>query len=50
MTIKEMLKKIRSVKLCMMVHPDNTKNSEFADRISDLIDIEKAFEEPLSKY
>ena len=42
----ELLNKIKSVKLCLMAHPDNEKDSEFEDRISDLEDIEKA----LSKY
>ena len=42
----ELLDKIKSVKLCLMAHPDNEKDSEFEDRISDLEDIEKA----LSKY
>ena len=36
-----MLQKIRSVKLCLMAHPDNEPNSEFEDRISDLEEIEK---------
>lgn len=35
------LEKIKSLKLCLMAHPDNEENSEFADRISDLEDIEK---------
>jgi hypothetical protein len=34
------LEKIKSVKLCLMAHPDNEKDSEFADRISDLEEIE----------
>ena len=42
----ELLDKIKSVKLCLMAHPDNEKDSEFEDRISDLEYIEKA----LSKY
>jgi hypothetical protein len=37
---KTMLQKIRSVKLCLMAHPDNEPNSEFEDRISDLEEIE----------
>jgi hypothetical protein len=36
----DFLKKIKSIKLCLMAHPDNQINSEFADRISDLEDIE----------
>jgi len=38
--MKDFLKKIKSVKLCLMAHPDNQVNSEFADRISDLEEIE----------
>lgn len=37
---KELLQKIKSIKLCLMAHPDNEENSEFADRISDLEEIE----------
>lgn len=40
---KEMLKKVRSVKLCLEAHQDNEENSEFADRIADLEDLEKYF-------
>jgi hypothetical protein len=36
----KMLKKIKSIKLCLMAHPDNEIGSEFADRISDLEEIE----------
>ena len=36
----EILNKIKSVKLCLMAHPDNEIDSEFADRISDLEEIE----------
>ena len=32
--------KINSVLLCMMAHPDNQPDSEFADRIDDLIEIQ----------
>ena len=39
---KEILKKINSVLLCLMAHPDNEPDSEFADRISDLEEIQKA--------
>lgn len=35
-----LLEKIKSVKLCLMAHPDNEQDSEFADRISDLEEIE----------
>ena len=34
------LEKIKSVKLCLMAHPDNEVDSEFEDRISDLEEIE----------
>ena len=34
------LEKIKSVKLCLMAHPDNELDSEFEDRISDLQEIE----------
>ena len=36
----EILSKIKSVKLCMMAHPDNETGSEFEDRISDLEELE----------
>ena len=36
----EILKKIKSIKLCLLAHPDNEENSEFADRITDLQEIE----------
>lgn len=35
----KILKKINSVKLCMMAHPDNEPFSEFEDRLCDLEDI-----------
>ena len=35
----EILKRVKSTILCLMAHPDNEPNSEFADRIDDLIDI-----------
>lgn len=41
MTKEEILTRINSVKLCLMAHPDNVADSEFADRISDLEEIEK---------
>lgn len=37
---EEVLRKINSVFLCLQSHPDNEINSEFADRINDLIEIE----------
>jgi len=39
-TQDEILRKIKSVKLCMMAHPDYEKDSEFEDRILDLQEIE----------
>ena len=41
MKTKEMLQKIKSVLLCLSAHPDNEQNSEFEDRIEDLIEIEE---------
>lgn len=38
--MENFLNKIKSVKLCLMAHPDNKEHSEFADRISDLEEIE----------
>lgn len=35
-----LLRKIQSVKLCLMVHPDYEPDSEFEDRIDDLQEIE----------
>jgi hypothetical protein len=40
--MKEILRKISSLKLNLMVHPDNQPNSEFEDRISDLEAIDQA--------
>jgi hypothetical protein len=39
-TIEEVLKKIKSIKLCLMAHPNNEVDSEFADRITDLEEIQ----------
>jgi hypothetical protein len=36
----EILNKIKSVKLCLMAHPDYEIDSEFEDRVSDLEQIE----------
>lgn len=36
---KEIIRKLNSIELCLMSHPENELNSEFADRISDLKDI-----------
>ncbi len=37
---EEILKKIKSVKLCLTAHPDFESGSEFEDRVNDLIAIE----------
>lgn len=42
---KELLQKIKSVKLCLMAHPNNEKDSEFADRIRDLVEIEENYDD-----
>lgn len=39
MEMKVFYQKIRSVKLCLIAHPDNEEGSEFADRIRDLEEI-----------
>jgi copper chaperone CopZ len=39
---KEILRKLRSVELCMTAHPDYEKGSEFEDRIVDLQEIQQA--------
>ncbi len=41
---KEILQKIRSVRLCLLAHPDYELHSEFSDRIEDLKEIESHFE------
>ena len=46
MTKEEMKAKVRSVTLCMLAHPDNEPDSEFADRISDLTEIFEALTIP----
>ncbi len=38
--MKEALTKIRSIRLLLTAHPDNEKDSEFADRIADCHDLE----------
>ena len=38
---KEIIRKLQSVRLCLMAHPDNEKGSEFEDRINDLEEIER---------
>ena len=47
MTKEEMKAKVRSVTLCMLAHPDNEPDSEFADRISDLTEIFEALTIPV---
>ena len=42
MEVKEILKKVNSILLCMIAHPDNEPDSEFADRVDDLIEIQEA--------
>ena len=48
--MKHFLDKIKSVKLCLMAHPDNTEGSEFADRISDLASIEDEINQHLDSW
>lgn len=43
MNDEEILRKINSVLLCMSAHLDNEPDSEFADRIDDLIDLKNHF-------
>ena len=40
----KILRKLRSIRLCMMAHPDNEEDSEFADRIEDLNELIEKFE------
>ena len=49
-TAVDFLQKIKSIKLCLMAHPDNKINSEFADKISDLEDIEFELEKEQQGY
>lgn len=39
--MKKIKQKLRSIELCLSAHPDNEEHSEFADRISDLKEIQK---------
>lgn len=39
--MEQILSKLRSVELCLLAHPDNEEHSEFADRISDLQELQK---------
>ena len=41
--MKDLLRKMHSVKLALMAHPDNQEDSEFADRISDIQEISDSF-------
>lgn len=41
MTNKEKLEKIQSLRLYLEAHPDNEENSECADRLEDVIELEK---------
>lgn len=52
MKTKEMLQKIKSLKLCLMAHPDYEYGSEFEDRVSDLQEIEEFLskQNALKKY
>ena len=43
MNRETILKKLNSTILCLMAHPDNEPNSEFADRIDDLINLQDHF-------
>jgi len=44
---EEMIKRINSVTLCLMAHPHNEPDSEFADRIDDLIKVKESLVENL---
>ena len=39
----KILRKLRSIQLCLMAHPDNEPDSEFADRIEDLDELIEKF-------
>lgn len=41
---RQILQKLRSLRLCLMAHPDNEPDSEFADRIEDLNELIEKFE------
>lgn len=43
--MEQILAKLRSVELCLSAHPDNEEHSEFADRISDLQELQKEVED-----
>lgn len=40
----DVIKKIRSIILCLSAHPDNEEHSEFADRIDDLVELQELFQ------
>lgn len=42
---EEMIKRVNSVILCLMAHPHNEPDSEFADRIDDLCEVKEALVE-----
>ena len=41
---RQILQKLRSLRLCLIAHPDNEEDSEFADRIEDLNELIEKFE------
>ena len=41
---RQILQKLRSLRLCLIAHPDNEPDSEFADRIEDLNELIEKFE------
>ena len=40
---RQILRKLRSIRSCIMAHPDNELDSEFADRIEDLDELIEKF-------
>ena len=40
---RQIMQKLRSVRLCLMAHPDNEPDSEFADRIEDIDELIEKF-------
>jgi len=47
METKEIKRKLSMVINCLMAHPDNEPNSEFADRIDDLIELKEVLNLPV---
>lgn len=41
MTRKEILRKLRSIRLCLTAHPDYEEGSEFEDRANDIVELEE---------